>query len=216
MPKEVKLTLYTFDELPTVAAKKRAIEWARGQELDWGEHDNRQLTEDFKSRLEEVGLPGGNVQWRVAFSQGDGVAFYGPVDVDRFFGVGRLKGEGPVTERKRWVPASEPYAKLRKYGFSATIVELGSGHYHHYNTMDVEWELSDPPEDEQEYAAVGKLAQEAADEILEKAKEMSHELYDDASDQILDAGSDENIGETLSANEYLFTKDGRFYGHDDE
>jgi hypothetical protein len=67
-----------FEEL-SPRAKKHAIE--KFQQYEREDFDPRILNDLFKERLEEVGLPSDDIRWSLNYTQGDGVAFYGQIDI---------------------------------------------------------------------------------------------------------------------------------------
>lgn len=78
---------YKFEELsPT--AKKRAIE--KFQQYAHEDFDVKQLTETFKERLDEVGLPSDDIRWSLSYSQGDGVGFSGHIDIKDYLKKNKL------------------------------------------------------------------------------------------------------------------------------
>ncbi|HYX21705.1 MAG TPA: hypothetical protein VFA98_12745 [Thermoanaerobaculia bacterium] len=72
---------YKFEEL-SPRAKKRAIE--KFQEWAHNDIDTKQLTDTFKERLEEVGLPSHNISWSLGYTQGDGVSFGGSFEIREY------------------------------------------------------------------------------------------------------------------------------------
>lgn len=74
---------YKFDELSS-DAKKHAIERWREKGWTWDDSDTESLTENFKEQLEELALPHDKVWWSLNYSQGDGVAFEGKIDIKEY------------------------------------------------------------------------------------------------------------------------------------
>jgi hypothetical protein len=137
MPKKREIDVYEFDELPP-KAQKRAIDMYRdaghmAEETNWA------LREYFELRLGELGLPIDDIRWRLAYTQGDGVAFYGKFNLEEYLRKHKLKSE---------------FAALSRVAedISMRIEKVGPHAYDHYNTMQVsgepQLELSDKQQDE--------------------------------------------------------------------
>lgn len=76
--REETIKIYKFNEL-NPEAQKRAIQEYRDS-IDW-DCESEIISEGFKIKLNELGLPIDDLEWRLSHSQGDGVAFYGDVDM---------------------------------------------------------------------------------------------------------------------------------------
>lgn len=120
-----KKEAYTFQEL-SEAAKDRAIEDYTEQHREslFDQHDSESLSDFFKQDLAEHYHLGDNLEvgWSLGYSQGDGVCFWGPVDLEGF-----LRAERKITVFGDLINRA-----------SAKITH--DGHYCHWNSMDVEVE----------------------------------------------------------------------------
>lgn len=161
------------------------------------EDANDGLNDLFSRELDEWGFPTDKIEWSLGYSQGDGVAFYGDVDVQAYF-------------RKRTemdMPVSEFGALLAEDADVSVTIERNSYgyHYSHYNTMDVfvhvdgEW---NQPEDEL------SLAQRFEDVIAADVRAVSKQLERMGYAEL--EVSEESIIEHCDANEYRFLVDGSF------
>lgn len=75
----------TIDELDSETRKEA---FAHLREILW---DPRWFEETlFKSILEEEGFPTGKIYWSLGYVQGDGVSWYGTVDVEKFLRKNRI------------------------------------------------------------------------------------------------------------------------------
>lgn len=191
MPTEYTATSYKFHEL-SPKAKERAIE--KGRQWLWDDVDAKDLTEWFSERLEEVGLPSEDVRWRLSYSQGDGVAFYGKMDLEEYVAKNKLKSK---------------YKDLFKDDFEAYVTfeidRRGSGNYDHWNTMRVECYAShrDPTQKQAE------LLDELREHVQEQAATVSREFERAGYDAIENKTSDEAVAEYLEANDYDFDASGK-------
>jgi len=80
---------YKFSEL-SPDAQEHALERWREKGWAWDDGDTEMLTETFKEDLEALGLPHDNVHWQLSYSQGDGVAFEGNLDVGEYLKKNKL------------------------------------------------------------------------------------------------------------------------------
>jgi hypothetical protein len=125
MPEEDKP--FKFSEL-SKEAQERAIDKFRNKYYErlFDQIDADFLTEQFKQDLDDhYGLGEGlKVGWSLGYSQGDGVCFWGQIDVEKF-----------LKTQKQW----------KKFGILAPVVNATikhSGHYCHWNSMSIETELT--------------------------------------------------------------------------
>lgn len=199
--------VFSFDEL-SGEAKKRAIQTWRDRGWDFDEADARMLTEFFEEELRRFGLPSGDVRWRLSYSQGDGVAFYGPVDLDEFIRAETAPGRTGAPEE--WTPpAAKPGGRARYEPLVGRVrVAIRKvrelTRYDHYNTMvvdsDAEGDLTD-----RDYALLGDLEAE----IAAVAREASRELEKLGYQEIDYRTGDEQIAESIESGDFEFTEDGR-------
>jgi hypothetical protein len=188
-------SIYKFEEL-SPKARERAIK-------DHGEFlrdmfDVEMLTDDFKYQLEEQGLPTDQVYWRLGYSQGDGVGFYGKVDLKKFLAVRGIAMPEGLTEM------GEDFEQV--YVFS---IEKINSYYDHYNSGRAKVDRDDYAGDEPE--SWEPFASDLLDEIDKAYREWSRKLERDGYEQIEDEEKEENIIESIKINEYEFYPDGTIY-----
>lgn len=183
------VTTYEFSELDD-KAKQVAIEWMRRVENE--DFDSSSITEMFCERLDELGYPHDgqtSVQWSLSYSQGDGVAFYGPVDLLAV--AKRLLDRNEARKVKRIVD---------KGVLTITLSRL-THHYSHYNTMGVDYEyLADP---------IPEVVTKLIDLIKADIKDVSRKLEKIGYAEIEYRNSDEYLTDLIEGNDYEFYKDGR-------
>lgn len=177
MPEEIMMTVYKYEELTDTAQ-----ETARAKIGEWNaEWENENLKYQFELVLEERGLPTEKIEWSLGYSQGDGVAFYGSIDVEKALRYMRkynryrnlfIRSDGP------------PYARIIGNSFST--------HYSHYNTMNVDCDMSEA----------------LAEELEEFVRDTSHLLEKSGYDAFEYAYSDEAVAQTCEANEIRFDERG--------
>lgn len=216
MRKEV-INLYKFEELSD-NAKKNAIENYRIS-MDWIIESDL-ITEMFKEKLKNMGYPTDDLEWRLSYSQGDGVAFYGEVDIDKVIERLKHKGYDLNYDLYRAIDSENLAIIARIYRNSFGY------HYSNYNTMEVEidgdsietmmeylYEDLDSDTDEyvDKYNEIYNFLLDLKDCIHSDIKDVSKELEKEGYSDIEYYSSDECIAETLIANEYKFTEDGVMY-----
>jgi hypothetical protein len=133
MPRQVTFTAYKLDEL-SPKARAHAIETER--EALGQDYDGSRLTEMFAEMLGEKGFPTNDIRWSLSSSQGDGVAFYGPIDLDIF-----LKSESAQNRLSH--EENKICRELLNDGVydsqNPRISKRGAFHsYDHWNTMVLE------------------------------------------------------------------------------
>lgn len=216
MRKEV-INLYKFEELSD-DAKQNAINKYR-ESMDW-QIESEFITEKFVEKLSDMGYPTDDLEWRLNYSQGDGVAFYGEMDIDKV--MKRLENEGYDLNYNLYRAIDSENLTI-----TAKIYRNSFGyHYSHYNTMKVEIDGdsietmieylygdldSDTDEYVDKYGEIYNFLLDLRDCIHNDIKSVSKELEKEGYSDIEYYSSDEFIAETLIANEYEFTEDGVMY-----
>ena len=185
-----EIDVYKFDEL-SAKAKDRAITDYRHSGAAFDSSDTELLSETFREALDEKGFPSDDVRWRLSSSQGDGVAFYGQLDLDKYLRVNKLKSKFPALSK-----VADDIA--------ANIEKVGPHMYDHWNTMRVYFEPQIDLTDAQK-AQLDKLE----DAIKEHIKETSRELEKAGYADIEYREGDEEIAETIRANDYEFDENGK-------
>lgn len=161
--KTITLTLYNIDELkPEV--KKKALE--KIQETLTIEPEL--LTEYFQTLLDDSGLPGLDCYWSLSYCQGDGVAFYGKLDIDALLACEACKAIHPELRN------------LQEFGVGFKIAGVDN-RYHHWNSMAIE---DDFPSDPQVESLIEERAEFVKAFLLEYVKRISKELEKIGYDEI--------------------------------
>ena len=76
--KEIKV--FKFEEL-SEEAKEVARNWYKGCMDNDFYFETEHIKEDFQYELEKLGYPTNKIEFSLSYSQGDGVAFYGHIDL---------------------------------------------------------------------------------------------------------------------------------------
>jgi hypothetical protein len=194
MPNSLTIQVFTFEELSEegppspfsgMSPRDRAREIIGPVIQGWANED---LQNEFAERLSEYGFPTNDVEWSLGYCQGDGVAFYGRVDVETYCRKRR------VLRRMRPLLAADPYVTIERNSFGY--------HYSHWNTMDVSGEFYGPETERR-----NELLRELLEMLDEDVKTVSRELERYGYDAL--EVTDEMIAEHCDANEIVFTADGR-------
>jgi hypothetical protein len=176
-----------------------AVAGERDDSKRFDRDDAEFLTEDFKTRLAELGFEEAEVYWSLGYCQGDGVAFYGRVYAES------------LKEKDRH--SARLITALEVAGDTLYIEITGkNNHYHHWNSMTVEIEFVSENEDEDLPARL-KIARPALRENLEeylaeRIKEISRELEKSGYAEIEYRTDEETIRNDLTEREHLYEKDG--------
>lgn len=212
---------FYYNEL-NAEAQERARESYRMS--DSGAIEGEFIGEIFMESLEERGLPTDDVEFSLSYSKGDGVAFYGRVEMTQ-----KLLNKLDMTDDSRMYIEQ---AQARGWTVDADIVRNHwATHYSHWNTMDVELDADDAEniaeelfEDDlsayedgtDEYSEwleyYAYLIEDALDQLevalSQYVKEVSRELEADGYLMLDYYESDEYIADTLEANDYVYNEEG--------
>jgi hypothetical protein len=149
----------------------------------------------FAETLKEWGFPHDQVEWSLGYCQGDGVAFYGTINIPTY-----LRKTKQTTKFRSLL--NSPIVDIRAY-----IEKNSYGyHYSHYNTMsvlvDADFELS--ATDNQ--CKLAKLLEESLEEHVVEVSQTLERMGYAKLDYIT---TREYIVEQIEINEYEFTEDGK-------
>ncbi len=231
MPREVTVLHYKFEELDA-AAKKRAVEKMQQMINEDFHYETQSITESFNERLKELGLPHGaldgesrgktryardeegTVEWSLSCCQGDGVAFYGPIDT-------KVAAKHVFTGAE-YEQFMEVLDAIERRGCSVNfkIVRNAFGNrYSHSRTMYVDMSndigMTDETDIENELGnrsgnlfSLHNYLEKCKDDFCEFARETSSELESSGYDQIDYYTSEEAAKEMIEANDYEFNEHG--------
>lgn len=212
MPHTLIKTVYTFDEL-SEPAKETARAWWRGcygQEEDWDctIEDAEQCAALLGIRFRQQAIPlcgGGTRNKPVVYfsgfsSQGDGACFEGRYTYAKGACKAIREHAPQDKELHRIADALQSIQREAFYGLSATCRH--SGHYNHSGCMMVDVERTSP-----QGADLG-ATEGQADGITQALRDFADWIYSqlEAEDEYRNA--DEQVDESILANEYEFDEDG--------
>ena len=214
MPRTVETVVYELAEL-SGAARERARAWYRDTCMghDWHEF----VYEDFQTvcgllgvtlNARPVPLMGGGTReqpqvfFRGFSSQGDGASFNGSYRYARGAGSA-IRGYAPRdTELHAIAEALRDVQRRNFYQLAADIRQRGF--YCHEYTMAVAVERTSP--------AGQAMTDDAEDIVTEAMRDLARWLYRNLQREYEYLTSDAAVDETVEANDWTFTADGRRFG----
>jgi hypothetical protein len=188
-------TVYKYSEL-SEDAKEKAREWWSEIGLDYDWFDS--VFEDAKAIGAIIGIDIDKIYFSGFWSQGDGACFVGSYHYAKE-SVKKLKEYAPQdTELHRIVTELAAVQKTRFYQLTATIKH--TGHYSHSRSTDI---------DVADYRTGNDTDTEADNAIKELLRDFMNWIYRILEKEYEYLTSDEQVAETMAANEFEFTKDGK-------
>ncbi|RJE87173.1 antitoxin of toxin-antitoxin stability system [Paracoccus onubensis] len=214
MPEIIETTVYRLDELSD-EAKDKARAWYRegGFDYDWYDavyEDFQQIAEilgiDFKTRTIRLMGGGSRQEPRIFFSgfwsQGDGASFESYYAYRKNATV-EIRSYAPLDSILHGIAdALQAIQRRNFYQLRADVSHRG--HYYHEYCMAVSVERDSP-------TGQGMTA-DAEEIVIEALRDLARWLYRKLEREYEYLTSDEAVDETITANEYTFTADGRRFG----
>ena len=208
MPKRKITTVYQFDELND-KAKERAREWYRQGNYDdsfWSEC----VIDDAKEIGKYMGMDVDKVYFSGFWSQGDGACIEGTwraSDVK----VDKLKEYAPQDKEIHRI--GDGLAELAKEYPDGYFRVKHRGHYSHSGCTSFDVELPCEQEEELEYGspeykALQVKLGEDEDTLIKLARDFMDWIYRTLEKEWKYLNADEQVDESIRANEYEFLKDG--------
>ena len=208
MPKQRTTLVYQFDELDE-KAKERAREWYRQGDCDdtfWSEC----AIDDAKEIGKCMGMSVDNIYFSGFWSQGNGACFEGTwraSDVK----ADKLKEYAPQDKELHRIVSG--LADLAKEYPEGCFTVKHRGHYSHSacTSFDVELPREQKEEleyDSPEYKALQIKLNEDEDALIELARDFMDWIYRTLEKEYEYLNADEQVDESIRANEYEFFQDG--------
>lgn len=214
MPQVIATTVYHLNELPE-RAKDRARSWYRegGFDHDWYDavyEDFQRIAEIIGVRLNTrtVRLVGGLTRedpciWFSGFwSQGDGACWCGSYSY-RKSATADLRAYAPK-DQTLYSIAARLQAAQRQNFYQIRAVVTHRGNYYHAYSMDIAVTRDGPSSRE--------IGGDAEAIIIDALRDLANWLYRQLEQEYDHLTSDEAFDETLIANGYTFTEEGRRFG----
>lgn len=220
----IETTVYQFTELSD-AAKERAREWYR-RGLDGDAFFAESVIEDAATIAEMMGLDlckravklcgGGTRQetaiyWSVFYSQGDGACFAGTWRASEVKPGAVASHVGDSEQCREVKRIAGEFEAIAKSFPAASFSVKHSGHYSHENCTEFDFNvrLEDADGNWVEMSPVQEqAANETEDALQEAAKDFMRWIYRQLEKENEYQNSDEQVDESIMANEYEFEEDG--------
>jgi hypothetical protein len=184
--------LYSFEELSTEAQERAVAEY-----VETAEFDTESMTDGMQYELGEYGLSDMELNYSLSNCQGDGVAFYGDVDIEA---VVRNNG------------LNEKYLQLVEHASVVIVSNSSATHYSHAGTMSIftllDWQALKTEKEESRFET---LLQEFEEELDLLKNDISAKLETFGYAEIEYQQSFEVISEYFVTDEYEFHVNGSFY-----
>jgi hypothetical protein len=226
--KTIETTVYQFDELSD-KAKEKAREWYR--EASAGDNSSSEgVIEDAETCAELIGITfrkrdvtlygGGKRQescvfWSGFSSQGDGACFEGEWSAASVKPGGIAKHVGDSDSCKELKRIASEFERIAAEFPQASFSVVHRGHYSHKYCTEFD---CDPGCYEEHCAALPETQgpceawelrfEQAEKDLIEAARDFMEWIYGQLEAAYEYEQSDENVDETICANEYDFTADG--------
>lgn len=213
MPTQKIVTLYTYDELPTEAAKVKARDWFR----EGDRFEGMESWDDFIAICEAMGVDIGHetskgwqgrettspmIRYTGFWSQGDGASFAGTFKATGKAGASIRAYAPQDDELHRIADAIDAIAANYPNGLTADIT-FSQSRYCHENTMQIDALAIDMHDDEI------SIPDAEDKELTELFRSLARWLYRYLESEYNERNSDESVEGDILANEYTFTEDGK-------
>ncbi len=211
----IETKVYKYEELSD-DAKAKARDWFRNASAGdtfFAEH----VTDEFHETLKAFGFDVDEkrgLSWSGFWSQGDGAAFTGKWYASQF-APGKLLADRPIewadnhaakrVTSKENVELHRIAAELRECKKAGVTFALIDNHYRgfHMRLAECEWGDEETPQDATKAQLDGVEAR-----LIEAARDLAHGFYKALEAEYEYQNSDEQVSESIIANEYEFTEEG--------
>lgn len=193
----IKTKVYKFSELDK-AAKQKAIEWYRNGGFDYEWYDL--VFEDATIIGGLMGIQVDKIYFSGFSSQGDGACFEGNYYYSED-SIKKIKDYAPKDEKLHKIAQSLTDLQAQ-YGNGISARVKHSGHYYHEYCTVIDVSIEPDVEDDNQF-------QEAESKTIDLLRDFMKWIYRQLESNWDSINSDESISETIEANEYEFTKDGK-------
>jgi hypothetical protein len=198
--KTITTTVYTFDELDT-RAKKKARDWF----LTGLEFDGEYTIEDAETALAFAGFTVDRVLFTGFASQGDGACFEGAWEAGKVNAAG-MREYAPQDADLHGI--ADECAALAAAFPGASLRVKHSGRYCHEGCTDFAVFITDAQGEEIDSPA----AADAEKALIEVSRRAMRWIYRRLEAEYDAERETEAVDETIRANEYTFTADGKRFG----
>lgn len=209
MPRIKQETVYQFDELDD-RAKEKARDWYRQGGFDYEWWDT--VFEDAKECLAIAGFRVDKIYFSGFSSQGDGACFVGSWRATEAKPAKAMKDHAPMDKELHRIAAE--MRRIAKAYPGASMSVKQRGHYYHDGCTEFSVDLN-PPEDSDDVArttaewdALAKAREPFEEAVTEASRDAMRWVYSQLEKEWDYMNSDEQVDETIRANEYEFDEKG--------
>jgi len=186
--------VYKFEEL-SKEGQEKALEKMRDINVNynWWDYSLEYWTEE----LDKLGFTDANINFSGFWSQGDGASFTAGIDGGKYIKANKLGKQFRSLLNiinKEWTVSGKVYRI--------------DHHYSHEYTVSVSIESDYYTEDETRYNRIENQLQELQAYILEDVRTLSRKIYKELEKEYEYQTSDEQVKDTILANEYEFNERG--------
>lgn len=221
--KEITIKTYSFDELSDAAKEKARSWWREGccDDSFWSECTLEEAVReaalmgididvDYSTNREGERVQSGHkIYWSGFCSQGDGLCFEGTwrasgVQLDK---VADGWGEDPATTEIKRIAAE--FDRIAKAYPLASFRVKHSGHYSHEYCTEFDFNFPDDNEGEDWPDDKREVWDKECEALKENARDFMKWIYRQLEKEYEYMMSDECVDESICANEYQFTEEGK-------
>jgi len=189
--KTIELKIYKFEELDEQAQKYAIKKWIES-ESEYGDPLNF-FDEVCNEKANEKGFFDCEFEWSLGYCQGDGLSF----SFKRFDNLRQLIEKYTTPARAKII---ENYISFSKMGGN-------DGHYSYASENDIEMSLDYNNDCQNVLSIVESVESDLKDLYYQLCQELEKDGYEELEYQL----SEENARESIIANEYDFTENGKMY-----
>jgi len=213
----VETKVYKFDELSDKAKEKARTWWREGSWDDtfWSEsviEDAERIAECFGLDLKQNAIPlhSGKtrmepaIHWSGFCSQSDGASFEGTLR-PRADAIAALKDYAPKDEKLASIAASVQALHVATGGLLVAVIRQHDNRYSHEHTMGFDFEY---PDEEDESPLPDIVKNESEELATEAMRDFARWIYRTLGKEYEWQNADEQVDDTIRANEYEFEEDG--------
>lgn len=192
MPQTRTYQVYKFDEL-TPEQQAKALDNLRNINVDFDDW-HEFILDEAKEDLAKQGYADAHIAYSGFWSQGDGASFTATLDIATWLKQHKLAGK----YRTLYNHADDCYMRINQ-----------SGHYCHEYTMSVDYGNEAYGIDQDTYNRLFDQLDTVSDVVLEDARAEAKRIYRQLEAEYDYQTEDSQVKETILANEYEFTQEGK-------
>jgi hypothetical protein len=192
----IETTVFSFDELND-RAKEKARDWFKSTDFFYADY----VIDDVKEVAAHLGIDIDRIFYSGFSSQGDGACFEGFYKYKSGW-RNELKGYAPKDAELMRIGEALQKAQARHF-YNLVASCKHRGHYYHSGCMDVGVEHSDDR---------CRDLQSIEDDVVQALRDFADWVYKMLMEAYDWTSADEQVDDSIEANGYTFTEDGKRFG----